>query len=54
MSATPIMGNNSGSLECGEYELEASKLSDLRVGNTLHLSSFDKGRLGNCSGLASL
>lgn len=48
------MGNNSGSLECGEYELEANKLSELRVGNTLHLSAFDKGSLANCSGLAVL
>lgn len=37
------MANNSGSLECGEYELEACKLNDLRVGNTLHLSALDKG-----------
>lgn len=51
MSATPVMGNNSGSLECGEYELEVSKWSDLRVGNMLHLSAFDKGILANCSGL---
>lgn len=43
------MGNNSGSLECGEDELEACKSSDLRVANVLHLSAFDKGSLANQS-----
>lgn len=48
------MGNNSGSWECGEYELEACKLNDLRIGNTLHLCAFDEDSLANCSWLALL
>lgn len=48
------MGNNSGSSECGEYELEACKSNDLRVGNRLHLSAFYKDSLANHSYLALL
>lgn len=48
------MGNNSGSSECGVYELEAHKSNALRVGNRLHLSAFYKGSLANHSYLALL